>query len=172
MVLAALPTYILLTSFRAVLSSAETWPYDRYHGCVLDSGAVKVNNSHPEYKHEPPNHFLDWFHSIVKNDTTGRLESIFTNGTVPLEINHFDDLIDYFNIPDAAQFDNHTTSGLQIPNAPWAEATRVFNHLGFDLDPRCTSDRGKWWYRNYDGCECPVPVRFHSRKMSIRSLPV
>ena len=144
MVVARFFICIIVAAIFATPSSAAKWPYDRYHGRVSDSGVLKANKSRPEYNDEPNNDFVGWLSSVVENDANGRLIRMFINGSVPDDINHFNDLVRRFEIPDhVPPTKDHAKPGVQIPNAPWMEAVAVFDHLGFDLDPRCASDRGK-----------------------------
>ena len=148
--------YTVLVTLLSILLAVEAWPYERFHGRILESGAVAANKARPEYKREAKSSFLDWLRLVVRTDMTGRLEEIFTNGTLPHDINQFIDLTKHIRLPDTNELINDTPLEFLIPNDPRLEAERVFQNLGFHLDPRCTGDRSKWWYRTYDGCKCSI----------------
>jgi cytochrome P450 len=130
--------------------SAHRWPYNRYHGVPTKDGHFKPDKSHPEFEHDPQNLLGEWLHNLVKVDSTGQLQQIFVNGLVPHNAT-FDQILANINIP-APVDKNKTILPPHVPR-PWPqqESAELFQHLNYPIDPRCTSDHSRWWYRTYDG---------------------
>ncbi|KAK8073414.1 Alpha-dioxygenase 1 [Apiospora phragmitis] len=135
-------------------ASASQWPYKRLHSSVPFS---QINKSDPSVTaHE--GHFVSWFRGIVNKDQSGSLPDIFKNGTIPDEKKlTFDSLVDFIQLPESAPEGPRTgpppagdTKGSKNLSSH-EEAQRVFQHLNYSVDARCTTDRAWWWYRTYDG---------------------
>lgn len=125
------------------LVGAASGRFTRYHGHLTDSGHYKANKSKPEFEQDPPYLFGQWIHGLVKTDSTGQLQQIFKNGSVPHNAS-FEDILNAINIPQS--FDrNESILPPHVPQ-PWPpeEAKEVFKHLDYPVDPRCTMDHSKW----------------------------
>lgn len=122
---------------------ADSWPYKRYHGHLTESGHYKANKSKPEYEQDPPNLYGQWLHHLVNADSTGQLQKIFINGSIPHNAT-FDDILSSINIPEPDR-KNGSTLPPHIPQ-PWPleEAKDLFKHLNYSIDPTCTMDHSKW----------------------------
>lgn len=129
--------------FICALVGADNWPYTRYHGHLTESGHYKANKSKPEFEQDPPNLFGQWIHSLVKADSTGQLQQIFKNGSVPHNAS-FDDILKAINVPDKSN-KNDTILPPHVPQ-PWPpqEAKELFKHLNYPVDVRCTMDHSRW----------------------------
>ena len=137
---------LLFLSSICVIVLAEKWPYNhRYFGHHNDDGFYSANKSQPHVAHH--NLFGEWLHHMVRGDTTGELQRVFVNGSIPSKIRTVDDLLDHLDVPAA----NASIHPSEILPWPQNEAEYLFKHLPYPLDPRCTGDRTKWWYRTYDG---------------------
>ena len=136
---------VLLLLLICAFTLADKWPYNRYVGHHDADGLYKADESSPRFGHR--NLFGEWLHHMVKKDTTGELQRVFVNGTIPHKIESVDELLDHVDVP--------ATNASIPPSAilPWPrnEAEYLMKHLPYPLDPRCTGDRSKWWYRTYDG---------------------
>jgi hypothetical protein len=125
------------------VTTADHWPYNRYHGVLTKSGHYKPDKSRPEFKDDPKNLLGEWFRNIVKADSTGQLQKIFINGSLPHHA-EFDEILSNINVPE--QLDqNQTILPPHVPQ-PWPqqEAADLFKHLKYPTDPKCTSDHSKW----------------------------
>jgi hypothetical protein len=92
--------------------------------------------------------FAGWLRHVVNHDSTGELRKVFLNDSIPVGT-VTQQLADRFNYPDSSE--GEAVPSRSIPAAPMIEAENLFRHLAFPLDPRCTGDRSKWWYRTIDG---------------------
>lgn len=151
----ALVAGLLLTSS---LTSAEKWPYNRYHKDDVE-GADKKN-----FGADTENHFIDWFRGIVKNDRTGELQKTFLDHASK-KASSIEDLFDHLDVPS-----NVTAPPLEVgpvaPSSSQDEAAQLFNHLGYALEPKCTENKTNWWYRTYDG-SCNWLEKDHSNIGSV-----
>lgn len=127
----------------------DPWPYTRRF----------TNASLPadEHNDEMPNLFIDWLRGSISHDTSGELAKVFVDGTIPPNVQSFDDLERYvvhYNLTD------NTT---QLPPVVWdaipstvnlsiaEEAAALFSHVKYQLDHTCLLDRSQFWYRQPDG---------------------
>ena len=138
---------VLLTTGRAA-----QWPYHRVVGDVKDSGKIVPNPSKPEFKEEfPDNLFVGWLRDVINtNENLTSLRNAFANGTIPDDAKWFNDVLDNVDVPA-----NYTPQPIKKsplrPNFPLRDAQQLFKHLPYPLDPRCTVDRSRWWFRTDDG---------------------
>ncbi|KAG8533893.1 uncharacterized protein KY384_001634 [Bacidia gigantensis] len=129
---------------------ADQWPYHRVVGDIKDNGDIVPIKSKPEFKEHPDNLFVGWLRDVLNNANVTSVEHAFVNGTLPDDAKWFDDVLDSIKIPA-----NFTPAPIKVspnlPNFPLREATQLFSHLQYPLDPRCTVDRSRWFYRTDDG---------------------
>ncbi|KAI1339407.1 heme peroxidase [Xylariaceae sp. FL0016] len=138
---------VTLSLLIASIATAERWPYNR----VYSGPNLRPNKSDPVAP--PDNHFIQWLRDIHARDESGQLEGIFKNDTIPDHVLTFNDLVDHIQLPDSSPDvavgparDPH-----QLAFSSRVEANRVFEHLNYPIDPRCTINKSWWWYRTYDG---------------------
>ncbi|KAK1765407.1 heme peroxidase [Phialemonium atrogriseum] len=98
----------------------------------------------------------EWFSNLVGKSHTGQLCDALREGEVPGNVNSVQEPFKRVRVPgSAAPVARGPIPDVQgqstTSNAPDSEANDLFSYLGFPLDPRCMSDRNKWWYRTYDG---------------------
>lgn len=124
----------------SLLALAKSWPYDRVFSHHKEGLRFTPNNSAPEFSSTPNDQFIHWFRGVVDKDEAGLLKKIFKNGSIPDHILTFDQLVDHIELPDSTS-----------EPAAGGEVQRLFKHLDYPLDPRCTTDKSSWWYRTYDG---------------------
>lgn len=129
-------------------ADAHQWPYHRVHS---SEPFFKINKSDPSVAAH--DHFMPWLRGVIHKDQSGRLPSIFKNGTIPDEKLTFDDLVDYIQLPGSAPEPRTGPLGdTRPPNLTSSEeAAHVFKHLNYSIDSSCTENKSWWWYRTYDG---------------------
>ena len=149
---------MLLFSFSLLQNSvAETWPYSRYIDSFAQPGTVVARSLGPVLEANSYNLFGEWLHGLIENGTAKGLQSVFINGSIPYHIKSFEELLDYVDVPPLSSSSpgfpptNASSRPPGTPLWPQDEAAAVFQHLPYPLDPRCSSERSKWWYRTYDG---------------------
>lgn len=130
----------------ATLACADRWPYNRYH-----SHGHRADVNRPEFDSKPHNRFLHWLRDVTQlND---ELQVAFKNNSIPHHVSHLDDLIDHLDLP-TPEPEPDKPALLPPPTAPYSayrQAMKLFDHLGYPIDPRCAIDRSWWYYRTYDG---------------------
>lgn len=138
---------LLLTIVRA-----EQWPYHRVVGNVEDSGRIVPDLSKPEFKEEyPENLFVGWLRDVINNnENLTSLQHCFSNGSISDDARWFHDVLQNIDVPANYTPKPIKTSPLR-PNFPLRDAQQLFKHLNYPLDPQCTVDRSRWWYRTDDG---------------------
>jgi len=132
----------------------DKWPYKRYHAQQTKDGKFHADTSRPEFEEDPQNAFVHWLHHVSNTQDSAAVRSMFINNTIPKHVNRFDELYEYLDVPPAKPGVGDNRSYLlppMIPHLPSGEAAQLFSHLNYPLDPRCTVDRSRWWYRTYDG---------------------
>ncbi len=140
----------LCLSLLSLRVAADQWPYHRVVGDVKDSGEIVPIKSKPEFEANPDNLFVGWLRDVLNNENITKVRRAFVNGTLPDEAKWFDDILDSIDVPA-----NFTPQPIKVsptrPNFPYRDAAQLFSHLGYPLDPRCTVDRSRWYYRTDDG---------------------
>jgi hypothetical protein len=128
------------------------WPYNRYYGQEDESGCFVPDESQPDLTaEERTNYFVRWLHNVSETQDSGEVKSMFMNNTIPHNVS-IKELMEYLEPPHPPLGDNDTLPmPPSIPHLPSNEAEQLLSHLKFPLDPRCTVDRSRWWYRTYDG---------------------
>ena len=131
--------------------ATEQWPYHRVVGNVQDSGKVVPDTSKPEFEEHPDNLFVDWLRGAINtNENLTSLQHAFVNGTIPDDAKWFKDVLHNIDVP--ANYTPHPIKKSPLrPNFPQRDAQQLFSHLRYPLDPRCTVDRSRWFYRTDDG---------------------
>lgn len=130
---------------------ASKWPYKRYQGFPKHGEAWRPNKTLPEFHKHPRNLFGRWLRHLVDIDSTGQLKQVFTNGSIPRGLGSFDNLLDHIDAPTPPSKAPSPFLPPSVPLSPQIEAAQLFKHLPYPIDPRCTNDRSKFWYRTYDG---------------------
>ena len=144
-------TLFVLLYICVLRAGAEQWPYHRVVGEVKDSGKVVPDTSQPEYDKDSDNLFVGWLRDVInKNENLTSIQRAFVNGTIPDDAKWFKDILDNVDVPA-----NYTPQPIKKsplrPNFPLRDAQQLFSHLKYPLDPRCTVDRSRWFYRTDDG---------------------
>lgn len=145
---------LLVNALLPALTLGHKWPYNRYHAQRTKDGKFHTNTSRPEFEEDPQNGFVEWLHHVSNTQDSAAVRSMFINNTVPKHVTGFDELYEYLDVPAAQPDVGDNRSYLlppMVPQLPSGEAARLFSHLNYPLDPRCTVDRSRWWYRTYDG---------------------
>jgi hypothetical protein len=93
----------------------------------------------------------------IAHDTSGQLAQVFVNGTIPPDIQSFSDLEHH------VLHHNLKNDTAKLPRVIWdampstenisaaEEAAALFSHVNYVLDPTCTNDKSRFWYRQPDG---------------------
>ena len=139
-----------VTALLALGSRAAQWPYNRVEGDIQKSGRIVPDKSKPEFEggQLPNNSFVDWLRDVSHNVT--KVNDAFGKANISDNVQWFSDLLDTIEVPDNAE--NHPITHLPArPNTPQLDARQLFAHLKFPLDPLCTVDKSRWWYRTADG---------------------
>lgn len=153
-------TYLLnsfsLICFFSSLFTARQWPYNRYKGIQQRSGNYIPDASSPEIGDgaSPDYFFVRWLRQVVETDTSGELKKTFQNGTIPDHLNDIDRLAIIIDVPPSGSNNTRVPpdSFHQEPLlAPHVEASKLFSHLPYPLDPKCINDKSKWYFRTIDG---------------------
>lgn len=132
------------------IAVAKPWPYDRVYSHKKEGLRLTPNVSSSETSTHK-DHFVHWFRGIVDKDED-QLMNIFKNGTIPEHIVTLDQLIDHIQLPEKPLTGPLTQNDTRNPPSSASEqAQRLFKHLNYPLDPRCTINKSWWWYRTYDG---------------------
>ena len=89
----------------------------------------------------------------IAHDTSGELAKVFVNGTIPSNVQSYLALQHYVAHNNPAHNSTHLPRTiLQSENMSVAEeATALFTHLNYLLDPACINDKSQFWYRQPDG---------------------
>ena len=136
---------------------AETWPYNRYVDTSTPSGMFTPRSLRLAPESNTYNLFGEWLHGLIENGTAEGLQGVFINGSIPDHIQSFGELLNHVDIPNFSLPSPEilpSNASFQPPRTPlWPqdEAAAVFKHLKYPLDPRCLTERSRWWYRTYDG---------------------
>jgi peroxidase len=146
-------SFIALSSALLSRSLCATWPYDRYYAQRAKAGHYLADTSRPEMTDDPRNDFVHWLHHVTNTQDSGAVRSLFVHQTIPKNVTDLDELYNYLDLPaPGPDAGNHSfLLPPMIPHLPSDEAGQLFRHLNYSLDPRCTVDRSRWWYRTYDG---------------------
>ncbi|KAL1876874.1 hypothetical protein VTK73DRAFT_9104 [Phialemonium thermophilum] len=141
--------------------SAAQWPYHRHHGEPhKKSSPFQPVATAPEFTAQPTDEFTKWFKGIVQKDHTNQFRNVFKGGWIPDDVTSVDELLEHLNLPFEEDSDpppsappllTRREEQSQVAHWPHFEADDVFSYLKFPLDPRCTIDKTRWWYRTYDG---------------------
>lgn len=123
----------------------KAWPYDRYFPKELDNGKLIADSNQPEFENQPPDLFSKWLEQTIAKYPSDELNGIFENDTIPRGLQSSRELLERLQIRD------NCTIHKDLPIAPQHAAAHLFDHLPYALDPRCTVDSNRWWYRTYDG---------------------
>ena len=130
--------------------TADQWPYNRVaHGVQNPGNTVAVKSDSGPQPH-PENLLINWLRDVVNRQNITALQHAFVNGIIPDDVQWFDDVLSSIEAPDNSTLKPITPHHI-LPNFPHREATHLFSHLGYPLDPRCTVDRSRWYYRTDDG---------------------
>ncbi|SJL02260.1 uncharacterized protein ARMOST_05586 [Armillaria ostoyae] len=144
----------LILALPPIAATANThWPYKRY--VIPDITSDPHKHGKLEFADsEPPNHFIEWLRSAVKSDQSGTLRQPFKGDKIPRHVRSFEELWDHIQLPEAPDNATHrpifTRPTFPIPPTN-QEALRLFADIGYPVDPLCTSDKTKWFYRTVDG---------------------
>ena len=130
---------------------ADQWPYERVIGDVKDSGEIVPDKSKPEFESQPDNLFVGWLRDVINtNENLTSIQHAFVNGTIPDDAKWFNDVLENVDVPA-----NYTPQPIRKnplrPNFPQKDADQLFSSFKYPLDPRCTVDRSRWFYRTDDG---------------------
>ena len=139
-------------SFAILIPSVATnqWPYNRVAHGVDDYGKTVAVKSDAVSQAHPENLFVGWLRGIVNKQNLTAIQHAFVNGTISDDVQWFDDVSNSIDTPDCSTLTSVSPHPI-LPNFPLHEATHLFSHLGYPLDPRCTVDRSRWYYRTDDG---------------------
>ncbi|KAH8889703.1 heme peroxidase [Thozetella sp. PMI_491] len=137
---------VLLSLFTP--GAPEQWPYNRYYSTESQGEAVMLAKTEPEFQQGPQNGFTQWLRDMTHGNRIGQLQEILDINSIPLDAS-LHDIFTAIKTPEAGG----AATFASIPSAAPSHqtATELFGHLSFPLDPRCTADKFKWWYRTYDG---------------------
>jgi hypothetical protein len=93
--------------------------------------------------------FASWLLETAKRQAPQQVALLFVNSTVPDNLESVHGIVKHLNIPTL----NNKHDKWQTDNAcnSQQETNHVLQDFEFPLDPYCTSEREKWWYRTYDG---------------------
>lgn len=133
-------------------SLCNLWSYKRFQGKQTEAGEFVADTRH-EVELEEENHFIQWLHDVSETQDSGEVRHMFTDNTIPRNVTNLDTIFEQLEPPPPEDL-KHPVSPLRppmIPNLPSGEAEELFKNLGYPLDPKCTVDKSKWWYRTYDG---------------------
>ena len=133
------------------LVHGDSWPYNRVLGQVQKTGKFVPDKTSPEFVNDPENLFLDWLRKVVGNSPADSpLSRTFSYGNISSKATTIHDLLDELELPRTNL--NGTSPTLPPSTVPSGlEASKLFAHLGYSLDPECLVDKSRWWYRTYDG---------------------
>lgn len=129
----------------ASLVESEVWPYSRYLPKEANNGRLVADVTQPEFEKKAPDLFSKWLEETIQKYPSDELHGIFENDSLPRGLKSSEQLLDRLQIPDNCTIHQH------LPAAPQHAAAHLFDHLPYPLDPRCTVDSDRWWYRTYDG---------------------
>lgn len=145
-----------LACFFSCLSVAQQAPYSRFNGVQKKSGKYVPDKSSPEFTKDgpPDDSFISWLQQILERDAPEELKKTFPNGTIPPHLKDINQLAEFINAPVNGSGDTGIPPilpqvGPVIPSH--IEASMLFSHLPFALDPKCINDRSKWYFRTIDG---------------------
>lgn len=144
----------LILALLPIAATASThWPYKRY--VIPDITSDLHKHGKLEFADsEPPNHFIEWLRAAVQSDQSGTLQQPFRGDKIPRHVKNFEELWDHIQFPEALDNATHrpifTHPTFPIPPTN-QEALSIFADLGYTVDPLCTSDKTKWFYRTVDG---------------------
>jgi len=164
-------TRILFLFFFGTLITADRSHhnrYHRYHGVPTKDGRYMPDKSRPEFETQPENLLGEWLHSLVKRDPTGQLQDIFINGSVPHQAG-FDEILASLNIPEPVD-KNQTILPPHVP-LPWPpqEASVLFKHLNYPIDPKCTADHSNWQVPGIYRCLASLFLHWRTNDMQVVS---
>jgi len=121
---------------------AGSWPYTR----TLPNGKTPAD----ERNDKIPDLFVEWLRAAIdKSDDDGGVGGSFKHGHVPKHVRDLNDLgrhsLDHY----ANRSDLPKTVWDAIPAdaelTPAQEASALFEHLGFELDPDCVKKKETYW---------------------------
>jgi hypothetical protein len=133
------------------LVHADSWPYNRVLGQAQKTGKFVPDKTSPEFVNDPENLFVDWLRKVVDNSPADSpLSRTFSYRNISSKATTIHDLLDELDLPRTKL--NGTSPILPPSTVPSGlEASKLFAHLGYPLDPKCLVDKSRWWYRTYDG---------------------
>lgn len=143
--------------FVSSISAATQGPYNRYNGIQQKSGKYVPDKRSPEFPEGdcPDNFLINWLRQLVETDMSEELRHTFQNGTIPRQLKDIDQLADFVNAPATNESDGAGIPSIPLqpglPMSPHVEASMLFSHLPYTLDPKCTNDKSKWYFRTIDG---------------------
>jgi cytochrome P450 len=126
---------------------AGSWPYTR----TLPNGKTPAD----ERNDEIPNLFVEWLRAAIEKSDDEGVGSSFEHGHVPKHVHDLDHLERHSLDNYANRSDLPKTVWDAIPEGveltPAQEASALFDHLGFELEPECVKNKETYWYRTADG---------------------
>ena len=134
--------FVLATAATGIL--AEQWPCNRVHQVPgSPNRRFRSNASQPEVPFAPENEFIKWLRAIVANDQGGKLSSVFTNGSIPDNINHIADLLRHLNLPDSDSLPQpaYDPTHQQPLRGDIAEAQSLLAYLKFPVNLLCITSK-------------------------------
>ncbi|CCL99225.1 uncharacterized protein FIBRA_01240 [Fibroporia radiculosa] len=131
------------------VASASHWPYGRTRTAHFSQGAA--TDGKPEFDAMPDDLYLHWLRSTIASHS--ELQTPFVNNTIPDDVKSLEDLWNHVDFPKSPTDDR--LAKLRTPHLPTVpphrEATSLFSNLGYPIDPTCSADKAKWFYRTTDG---------------------